>query len=159
MHRKALAIAALAVALWCSPPIASADPVVPQADTPCSPEFADAMTSLPNQKSPLVCAGNQWKTVTSPYPISDRWLSYGPPMKLHGEGLRNASIRSGNWTAVPQDANSGCRAEQIAVVNAGVVGPPKIDESAPGQQLSLAVVPKLFSITMSGYCLWTKVGS
>jgi hypothetical protein len=80
-------------------------------------------------------------------------------MKLYGEGRRNASIASGDWIASPQEPDSSCRAEQVAVIDAGVVGPPRIDEGAAGQPLSFRVLPNLFSITMSGYCLWAKVVS
>ena len=118
------------------------------------------MTWPPNAKMPLVCVnqpnGYQWQTVTSPQPPNDRWLSYGPPMTLHGEGMRNPSVKSGDWTATPQDSNSQCRAQQQAVVSAGVVGPPQTAEGKAGQPLSFQVVQKLFSIEMSGYCLWTR---
>ncbi|HZQ31877.1 MAG TPA: hypothetical protein VFB19_09095 [Mycobacterium sp.] len=121
------------------------------------------MTWPPNDKLPLVCAnqpgGYRWTALTEPPAPSDRWLSYGPPMRLHGEGLQNPSVTSGNWTATPQDPNSQCRAEQLAVVKAGVVGPPQIAEGEKGKPLSFSVVPKLFSIAMSGYCLWTKAVS
>jgi hypothetical protein len=122
------------------------------------------MTSVPDMKMPLVCAaqhdgGYRWNTVTSPNPVSDRWLSYGPEIKLHGEGLRDGRIKSGDWVATPQDANGRCRAEQIAVVDAGVVGPPQIAEAARGEPLSIRVIPRLFSIQMTGYCLWVKAGA
>ena len=164
MYRAVTALTAVAALSCSAAPDVRADPVAPQADTPCSPNFSGVMTWLPNAKIPLVCgdqpgAGYQWKTVATPYPVSDRWLSYGPEMKLHGEGLRNMNVRSGDWTATPQDGNSRCRAVQIDVVDAGVVGPPRVDEGKAGQPLSFVVVPKLFSINMSGYCLWVKVGS
>jgi hypothetical protein len=76
-------------------------------------------------------------------------------MTLHGEGLRNPSVASGEWMATPQDAGTQCRAVQRAVVEAGVVGPPQIAEGTEGQPLSLHVVPQLYSIELSGYCLWT----
>jgi hypothetical protein len=149
--------------LLAAPGSASAEPSVPKADTPCSAQYADTMTWPPEVKMPLVCAdqpaGFKWKSFTDPYPVSDRWLSYGPPMKLHGQGLRNASIKSGDWIAAPQDPDSSCRAEQLAVVSAGEVGPPIVTEGEKGKPLSLQLVPNLFSITMSGYCLWTKVSS
>jgi hypothetical protein len=157
--------AVVVLATVCSPQtLAWAEPVVPQVDTPCPSTFADAMTSLPDAKVPLVCAAQpnghyEWKTVASPYPVSDRWLSYGPELKLHGEGLRDGRIKSGDWVATPQDADTVCRAEQIAVVNAGVVGPPQIDAGAKGKPLAFRVVPQLFSIQMTGYCLWTKVAA
>jgi hypothetical protein len=150
-----VAVAVLGVLLWAQP-VASAEPVLPQPGTPCSSE--GAMTLLPDAKLPLECLGNQWHAVITPQPPNDRWLSFGQPMKLHGEGLRNPDVASGAWTATPQDAESQCRAEQRAVVSAGEVGPPQISESAGGQQLSFRVLPQLFSIEMSGYCLWTRVG-
>jgi hypothetical protein len=150
-------------ALSASAPV-HAEPVVPQLDTPCSPTLANAMTWLPEQKIYVVCLqqpnnGHQWKGVTPDYPSSDRWLSYGLPLMLHGEGTRNHNLRSGDWIAVPQDSDSQCAAEQIAVVSAGVVSSPQVETGAVGQQLSFRVLPNLFSITMEGYCLWTKVSS
>jgi hypothetical protein len=150
-------MALLTAALW-SPTVATADPVAPQPDTPCASNLSDVMTWPSGAKMPLVCRAQQWQLVATPQPPNDRWLSYGPAMTLHGEGLRNPSVKSGDWTAVPQDANSVCRAVQRAVVEAGVVGPPQVAESTAGQQLSFQVVPRLFSIEMSGYCLWTQTG-
>lgn len=145
------------------PAQAWADPAVPQADTPCTADFAGAMTWPANDKMPLVCAGEgggyRWTSVSEPPAPSDRWVSYGPPMRLHGEGLRNPSVKSGNWTATPLDPNSTCRAEQLVVVKAGVLGDPQIAEAGKGQPLSFQVPPRLFSITMSGYCMWTRVVS
>ena len=76
---------------------------------------------------PLVCQRTErrWQTVATPAPPSDRWLSVGPAMTLHGEGRRNPDVRSGDWTATPQDSTSRCRAEQSTVVSPGVVSPPK----------------------------------
>ncbi len=143
---------------------ADAEPIVPQLDNPCSATLANAMTWLPEQKINVVCQQQptddyQWKVVTSDYPSSDQWLSYGPPLMLHGEGTRNHNLRSGDWIAVPQDSDSQCTAEQITVVSAGVVSSPQVDAGTTGQPLSFQVLPNLFSITMKGYCLWTKVNS
>lgn len=154
---RGTAIAATTLALLLSvPAVASADPVLPQPGTPCSTELSDVMTWLPDDSSALECLSNQWQVVTSPQPPNDRWLSFGPPMTLHGDGLRNPNVASGSWTAVPQDSSSNCRAEQRAVVGPGVVGAPQVAEGAKGQPLSFQVVPQLFSIAMSGYCLWTR---
>ena len=161
---RCTAIAAAAVAAAVSSAgIAAADPVVPQPGTACASDFAGATTWAPDAKAPLVCAdrggaGAQWQPVATPYPVSDRWLTFGPEVKLHGEGLRNATIRSGDWRAVPLDPGSSCRAEQYAVIpGTPTVGPPRIDQGIAGQPLSFEVVPKLFSIQMSGYCSWTRV--
>jgi hypothetical protein len=164
MRAKFGTIAALVMATVFSPPLAWADPIVPQANTPCSANFAGAMTVLPDAKNPLACAaqpdgGYEWETDTSPYAVGDRWLSYGPELKLHGEGLRDGRIKSGAWVATPQDADARCRAKQIQVVDAGVVGRPQIDEGVTGRPLSFQIVPQLFSIQMTGYCLWTRVAA
>jgi hypothetical protein len=153
-----------ALAVLSAPTAAYADPVVPQPDTPCSPNLADAMTWLPEQKINLVCLQQpnhryQWTIVTSDYPSSDRWLTYGPGLTLRGEGTRNYNLRSGDWIALPQDPGSQCIEEQIAVVGAGVVSSPHVEAGATGQQLSFQVLPNLFSIMMKGYCLWRKVNS
>ena len=122
------------------------------------------MTGLPDQKINLVCRQQanenyRWTIVTSDYPSSDRWLTYGPQLTLRGEGTRNYNLRSGDWIALPQDADSQCIEEQIAVVSAGVVSSPQVEAGAAGQQLSFRVLPDLFSIMMKGYCLWRKVSS
>lgn len=153
-----------AIAVLSAPTAAYADPVVPQPDTPCSPSLANAMTWLAEQEINLVCLQQpnqsyQWITVTSDYPSSDRWLTYGPQLTLRGEGTRNHNLRSGDWIALPQDPDSQCIAEQVAVVSAGVVSSPQVAAGATGQQLSFQVLPNLFSITMKGYCLWTKMNS
>jgi hypothetical protein len=152
------------LAVLAAPTAAYADPVVPQADTACSPDLANAMTWLPEQKLNLACLQQpnhsyQWKIVTSDYPSSDRWLTYGPQLTLRGEGTRNYNLRSGDWIALPQDPDSQCIAGQIAVVGAGVVSSPQVEVGATGQQLSFRVLPNLFSIMMKGNCLWRKVDS
>ena len=122
------------------------------------------MIQLPDQKINLVCQQQanedyQWGIVTSDYPSSDRWLTYGPQLTLRGEGTRNYNLRSGDWIALPQDPDSQCIEEQVVVVRAGVVSSPQRAAGATGQQLSFRVLPNLFSIMMKGYCLWTKVTS
>jgi hypothetical protein len=77
-------------------------------------------------------------------------------MLLHGEGLRNPSVKSGEWTATPQDPNTKCRAEQQTVAAPGVVGPAQVAAADAGQPLEFEVPPRLFSIQMSGYCLWER---
>jgi hypothetical protein len=157
------AIVVAAAVTLLPPALATADPVVAQPGTPCSANLSDAMTLPPDDNVPLVCvggpAGYQWETVATPYPVSDRWVSFGPPMKLHGEGLRNATIRSGDWTATPLTSDGQCGAEQLAVIPGVGAGPPQDSEGERGQPLSLQVVPKLFSIEMSGECLWQKTNA
>jgi len=122
------------------------------------------MARLSDQTLTLVCQQQasqdyRWTIVTSDYPSSDRWLTYGPELTLRGEGTRNHDLRSGDWIALPQDPDSRCIEEQIAVVSAGVVSSPDEEAGEAGQQLSFRVLPNLFSITMKCYCLWSKVGS
>jgi hypothetical protein len=116
------------------------------------------MTWPQDSEVPLECLDDQWQSVITPQPPNDRWLSFGPTMTLHGEGMRNPNVAPGAWTATPQDADSQCRAEQRAVVSAGEVGPPQVAESPEGQPLSFQLLPQLFSIEISGYCLWTRTG-
>ncbi len=139
-------------------PVASADPAVPQPDTPCSPALAGVTTLLPGTSAPLVCQDRQWQPVPLPADASDRWLTAGPAIALHGEGLRNPNLESGDWTATQLDPTARCRAEQRAVVSAGVVGAPQVSDGAAGQPLSLTVLPSLYSIELSGHCLWTRNG-
>jgi len=103
---------------------ASAEPPVPQPGTPCEPNLAAAMTWPTEAKVPLECTGGSWQPVETPYPLSDRWVSFGPAMRLHGEGLRNKVIDSGDWTATPLTLDARCRAEQLPNVPGVGVGPP-----------------------------------
>jgi hypothetical protein len=154
MRPTTIAAAALSAAL-ATAPIATANPPTPQDGTPCSADLTSVMTWPSDAQMPLVCSGGKWQTVTSPPPPNDRWLSVGPAMTLHGNGLRNPSVAPGEWSATPLDAGTRCRAEQRAVVEAGVVGPAQIAEADEGQPLSFRLLPQLYSIEMSGYCLWT----
>ena len=144
-------------------PVASAEPPVPQADTPCAQNLDGALTQLLNYTmrvtTYLECrnqpgVGYRWQVFDDPYPSSDRWLSFGPKLVLHGEGQRNREINSGDWLGTPQDSTSQCKAEQVAVVSAGTVGAPQVSTGEPGQPLKLQVLPLLFTIELSGYCLW-----
>ena len=152
---KTAACAVTTLALMFSSAVATAEPVAPQPDTPCPSNYADAMT-MPGAMMPLVCQGGRWQTVATPAPPSDRWLSVGPAMTLHGEGRRNPDVRSGDWTATPQDSTSRCRADQSTVVSPGVVSPPQTAEGPAGQPLKFTMLPRLFDLTLSGDCLWTR---
>jgi hypothetical protein len=154
---KSTAFALATIALLLSSAVATADPVAPQADTSCPSNYADAMTLAAGATMPLVCQNGQWQAVSTPQPPSDRWLSYGPEMPLYGEGRRNPNVRSGDWTATPQDSTSRCRAEQSTVLSPGVVSPPEVTEAPQGQPLEFTILPRLFDIRLTGYCLWERV--
>ncbi|MCW2688103.1 MAG: Uncharacterized protein JWR37_2993 [Mycobacterium sp.] len=166
-QRIAVAVAAMVVAATallsapaCAHAAPPAEPVVPQVDGPCSEKLADALTKLPDGKTVLEClspsGGYQWKPFASPYPNSDRWLSYGPGLRLHGQGKRNPEIMSGQWVGSPLDPSSQCSVEQVAVVSAGKVGPPQLSTGKPGQPFEFEVLPVVFDITLTGNCLWQK---
>ena len=140
------------------PPPPPATPAAPQPDSPCPAEFTGATTMPPGQSLPLVCQGQRWQAVTAPGDPSDRWVSFGPAMALHGEGLRNPNLASGAWTATPLDPDARCAATQHSVVSAGVVGPPVTADGSPGQPLSLQVLPRLFAVSTAGPRLWTRTG-
>lgn len=157
MLRWSLIGVAVAAVLVSPTVVALADPVAPQPTTACAPELDGAMTWPADAKAPLVCAGATWQPVADPYPISDEWVSYGPAMTLHGQGRPNPNLLSGDWTATPIDAQTRCSARQLAVIpGSPTVGAPRVDQAAIGQPLSLQVVPVLFSIEMTGDCLWQR---
>jgi hypothetical protein len=139
--------------------VASADPPAPQVGARCSTDLSEVMTWSADATMPLVCADERWQAVTSPQPPNDRWLSVGPAITLHGEGMRNPNVASGEWTATPRDPGSQCRAEQQTVVSPGVLSSPQVSEGKTGQPLSLQLLPRLFSIELSGYCLWKRTAS
>jgi hypothetical protein len=154
MSRLAVLLTAVAALVTAAP--AHAEPAVPQPDTACAADLTDATTMAPGQSLPLVCQGQRWHAATAPGDPSDRWISFGPAMALHGEGLRNPNLTAGSWTATPLDPDARCAATQQAVISAGVVGTPVHTEGKPGQQLSLDVLPRLFDISMTGHCLWER---
>jgi hypothetical protein len=165
-HRSATAAAAIGaatLALLCAPACAHAEPpqpVTPQRDAPCTETLVGAMTRLADGKTNLVCTdqggGYRWSVFTSPYPSSDRWLTYGPELTLHGQGMRNPEIMSGRWMGAPQESDGVCRAEQVTVLGAGVVSPPEEVTGEPGKSLEFSVSPTLFTIKLSGNCVWHR---
>jgi hypothetical protein len=136
-------------------PTAHAEPAVPQVNSVCHANLAGAYTQLPDLTTWLECS-HSWQVVDDPYPKSDRWFTYGPVLTLHGEAQRNREIDSGDWIAEPQDAASGCVATQTRVVEAGGVGPPEVSSGRPGQPLTMRLRPMLFTVELSGHCLWQK---
>jgi hypothetical protein len=149
---KRLAAAMLLVAgAMLGAPSAAAEPDGPQPGDRCP--APNALTKLPD-RTVLTCSGSTWTVYDGPYPSSDTWLSYGPGVTLHGQGLRNPEILSGSWVATPLDPETQCQVEQTTVVAAGEVSAPQTTTGAPGQVLDVEVLPVVFSITLSGDCLW-----
>jgi hypothetical protein len=148
------------ILLSSTPATASADDVVPSADSPCPPDSVGALTWPPNAKLPLQCVGGptggRWQALTVPGPPADVWLSVGPQMTLHGEARRNPSARSGAWTATPRTADTRCRAEQVTVAGPGVLNLPETAEGQPGQSLDFRVAPRMADLLLSGDCLWRR---
>ena len=137
---------------------AYAEPAVPQPDTTCPSDLTGTATLPFGRSLPLICQDQRWQAATAPTDPSDRWVSFGPVMALHGGGLRNPNLSAGSWTATPLDPGTRCAATQQTVISAGVLGGPVVAEGNPGQQLSLQVLPSLFDISMSGHCLWERTG-
>lgn len=136
---------------------ATADPAAPQTNTPCTAEVKDALTWPTGAEGPLSCDGSSWQPVTDPYPISGEWVSSGPVMTLHGQGRRNPMLEAGQWTATPLKPETTCGATQFAVISGTpTLGPPQSDRGEPGQPLRLEVVPRLFTIELTGDCLWQR---
>ena len=156
---RCIVIGATAAAFASSPVVAAnADPVAPQTNASCTAEVKDVLTLPADATAPMVCDGANWQPVTDPYPMSDEWLSTGPVMTLHGEGRRNPMLESGRWTATPLTPESACGATQFAVVSGTpTLTPPQSDRGEPGRPLTLEVVPRLFTIELTGDCLWQRL--
>lgn len=137
-------------------PTAYADPVAPQPDTGCATELDGALTGAAGSDTLLQCHDGGWQPYTDVYPASDRWLTTSAPLTLHGQGMRNPEVHAGQWTATPQDAETQCSARQVDVLGPGELGAPQVLTGDPGQPLSYAVSAKLFSVTLSGFCLWQR---
>lgn len=150
MLRRILVAAVVAVALPI--PQAAAEPAAPQPGSPCDAAVLGALT--PTDGGALECGSQGWQTVATPYPFSDRWVSLGPPVKLHGNGLRNAELSPGEWTGTPLEPDGRCTVRQVAVLRGVGAGPPEALEGQPGQPLSFTTPELLFSAEFSGPCLW-----
>jgi hypothetical protein len=162
MKRYRAVVAGLAVAAAVLVPAsAQADIAVPATGSACPAELVDAMTLLPDERTYVRCQqqfglGYAWAQVQTPFDPNDTWLSYGPAITLHGQGMRNPNLSSGQWTATPQDPETICRATQTTVVEAGVLAQPQILEGEQGQALDLEMLPRLFYVELAGNCLWGK---
>jgi hypothetical protein len=156
MKRWIAATATACCAVVGTPAAAHADPTVPQPNTPCAAELAGAYTRLPDLTTLLKCDAGQWRVYDDPYPHSDRWFTYGPTLTLHGEGKRNRELDSGDWTAQPLDAASRCTARHTAIAATGGQGPLEESTGEPGWPLRLRLPPLLFTVELSGYCLWHR---
>ena len=153
------AVAAIGAAV-AFPGAAYADPAGPQLGDGCAAELAGAMTLLADGQTYAICQeeiGNAvWASVPTPFEPSNTWFSYGPTITLHGQGMRNPNLVSGEWTATPQTPESSCRVAQQTVVEAGVLSAPQVSQGEPGKPLSVRMLPKLFYAELSGDCLWNR---
>jgi hypothetical protein len=128
----------------------------PSVDGGCGADLTGALTRLPGDATLVECTGERWRVNEDPYPHSDRWLTYGPALVLHGEGQRNRELDSGDWTGHPLQPEDQCTAQQMSVAEAGGLTPPEVSVGEPGQPLRLSLRPLLFSVVLGGSCLWTK---
>lgn len=160
-YRSALLAVALLVVGVLSTRIAHADVVPPEAGSACAVALDGAMTLLPDQTTYVSClqrpgGDHAWEAVPTPFPPNDTWLSYGPAITLHGQGMRNPNLTSGPWTATPQDPEATCRVTQTTVVEAGVLAAPQVSEGEQGKPLAVQMEPKLFYAELAGNCLWER---
>ena len=160
MKRYVVAPLVLAAATVVWPGVAHGDPIPPGLQTPCPAELVGTMTLLPDEQTYVICqegaAGYAWTAAPVPFEPNDTWLSYGPAITLHGQGMRNPNLSSGWWTATPQDDETECRVQQETVVEAGVLSQPQVSQAAKGEQLSVEMLPKLFYVELSGNCRWEQ---
>lgn len=154
-----MGVALLALAITAGP-ACHADVPAPQPGAACAAGLNGAMTLLPDQTTYASCqqsgADYAWAAVQTPFPPNDSWFSYGPPITLHGQGMRNPNLTSGPWTATPQDPETTCRVTQTTVVEAGVLAAPEVSEGERGKPLTVEMQPKLFYAELAGDCLWVK---
>ena len=159
--RNAMLGVALVGAALASGGLAHAEVAAPEVGASCTAELDGAMTLLPDGTTYAACRQQYgpaygWAAVQTPFPPNDTWLSYGPVITLHGEGMRNPNLSSGPWTATPQDPETTCRVTQTTVVEAGVLATPEVSEGEQGAPLTVQMQPKLFYAELAGDCLWVK---
>lgn len=158
LFRAALVACAVGVAIA---PGAVADRPAPLPGSACAAELAGFMTLLPDQTTYVSCQrsgpGLAWATAQTPFPPNDAWLSYGPPITLHGQGMRNPNLASGLWRATPRGPETACRATQTTVVEAGVLSRPQTAQGQKGEPLLVRMQPRLFYVELAGDCLWELI--
>ncbi|SEH74277.1 hypothetical protein SAMN04489835_3541 [Mycolicibacterium rutilum] len=147
------AVLAVLVAL-AGAPMACAQPGA--GSTGCTSDLDGAMTRTPDADVPSVCRGGAWQPVTAPQPPADRWVSSEAPELLHGQGMRNPEMAAGTWTATPRDPSARCRAQQRDVVAPGQLSEPATVEGQPGEPVRVQVAPRMFTIELSGNCVWVR---
>ena len=135
----------------------------PQPGSACGETLDGALTALPqaagitgNTKSLLQCRDGAWRPFVDPYPSSDRWLTTGPELILHGQGRRNPEAKAGTWTASPQTSEARCSVERVDVVGAGETSAPETLTADPGRPLTFEVGDHMFTAKLAGYCLWQR---
>ncbi|ORA40162.1 hypothetical protein BST13_01660 [Mycobacterium aquaticum] len=138
-------------------------PPPPQAGSACADNLDGALTALPQPaadtgtaKDLLQCTGGAWQPYLDPYPTSDRWLTTGSELILHGQGRRNPEVHAGVWTGTPQIGETACRAEVVDVLAPGETSSPEFHAADPGVPLTLEVGDHLFMAKLTGYCLWQR---
>ncbi len=160
MTRVRVLVSAAVAVLALTPAVAHADPPSPAVGVACAADLADAMTLLPDQTTYVACRPSglsySWTAVQTPFPPSGIWLSYGSPITLHGQGMRNPNLSSGRWTATPRDPEATCGVTQTSVVEAGVLAPPQVSEGEQGKPLNVEMLPSLFYVELAGDCLWER---
>jgi hypothetical protein len=168
-------IAAVAFAQIVAVSVARADaPVVPRPDAPCVPQLANVKTWNLNQApdaqpyTNLQCQnlgakGYVWKPEPVMLPYTS-WLSLGSDTHTKSEYRAGRFVfddlhTPSTWIGTPQAPDAQCIAEQQPRVGEGMLGPPTAKAGGTGRPLVVDVIPNLFEITLSGYCLWEEASS
>lgn len=172
MNRRALALTAAAATTVVvgggalAYTLASADPgsqepaPAPALDASCAENLDGAVTELPGQaedgrRNFIECRSGSWQAFTAEYPSSDRWLSNDTGLELHGQGVRNAEMFAGTWTGTPQTPDTVC-ATKYSDATGGKIADPVTATADPGQPVSFEASDWLFSVTLTGDCLWQR---
>ncbi|MED5812963.1 hypothetical protein VST63_11385 [Mycolicibacterium sp. 050232] len=143
------------------PPPGPSETTAPQPDSACAEDLAGALTLMDdsptgNNRRLLQCSGGAWQPSGDPYPSSDRWLTTGPLLILHGQGRRNPEAKAGAWTGSPQTSEARCGVEVIDVLGAGKTSEPQTFSGDSGRPLTFEVSDHMFTAKLSGYCLWAR---
>jgi hypothetical protein len=145
-------VAAVATALVTAP-VALADPAT---DTSCTPALAGVMSKKPAADVVMLCKDRMWYPQPADAPPSDRWVSFGPTLTLHGEGLPDPNLVQGSWNAIPLGPWTRCRSVQQTGYAPGAISKPVADQGSPNTPMSFEVEANVVTIQFSGYCLWMR---
>ena len=120
-------------------------------------DSVDAMTWPPGRQNAAGVPGRPVAAGDTPHRRATAGSAYGPPMTLHGEGRRNTNITVGRLDRnAARTADTRCRVGAVDRHRPRCCRHTRDRRGPAGQRLEVQFAPRLFDLTLSGDCLWTR---